>query len=187
MVLPGEVAWYVTGRFYLASTVQDAGYFVHLQGVHGSLFAGDDVSESAAHFTFSSEPFTATTFENGALTLGLDPIGTFNVYLQRKPAGNFDDPSSFASGECIATFRRVSVVVAITVGSAVTVNTFSAKLVTSCPFEFRGRTYDFAQLVPNGITQWGTASPDAIADPPKPFTAVYPFVGSAIACGAAGS
>lgn len=33
---PGEVAWYVTGRFYAAAeggALLDAGYFLHLQGV----------------------------------------------------------------------------------------------------------------------------------------------------------
>ena len=35
-ILPGEVAWYVTGRFYAAAeggALLDAGYFLHLQGV----------------------------------------------------------------------------------------------------------------------------------------------------------
>lgn len=36
-VRAASVAWYVTGRFYLASdgTTQDLGYFLHLQGIQG--------------------------------------------------------------------------------------------------------------------------------------------------------
>ena len=186
MIYPGEVAWYATGRFYVASESQqlfDAGYFVHLQGIDGSLFANDAIGETTAHFTFAAQPFTATNFTNGALTLGIDAVGSFSIYLQRDPCGTFDDPSSFANGQCIATFERVSVVVGATVGSAVTLNAFSARLACSTPFEFNGATYDFAEMLPHGITQWGTASPEAIVPPPSGFTTVVPFVGSAIKVG----
>lgn len=164
----GEVVWYVTGRFYVADdqSLRDGGVFLHLQGVHAPL-------------TFLSEPFRAHDVHNGTLKLGIDEKGAFSVYLNRD--WTYDDPSSFARGECVATFERVSLVVGTTVGSAVTLNTFSARLTSSRPFEYEGRRYDFAQLLPHGITQWGTASPDAIAPPPKGFTAVVPFVGSAVA------
>lgn len=177
-VRPGEVAWYATGRFYIdAPKIRDAGYFVHLQGIDGPLFADGVVSKQNAYFTFLSSPFEATDVTNASLKLGVDTVGTFRIYLQREPRGDFNDPESFARGECVATFRRVSVVVGTTVGSAVTVNTFSAKLVSSSEFTFRGMTYDFARLLPYGITQWGTASPQAVT--PN----VYPFAGSAIAIG----
>jgi hypothetical protein len=186
MIYPGEVAWYATGRFYVASKDQllfDAGFFLHLQGIDGSLFVNDTVSEGNAFFTFAAEPFTATPYTNGALQLGLDAVGGFSVYLQNEPCGTFDDPSSFAKGRCIATFERVSVVVGATVGTAVTLNAFSARLISSEPFEFCGLTYDFAELLPHGITQWGTASPEAITPPPAGYSTVVPFIGSAIKVG----
>lgn len=185
MMRPGEVAWYATGRFYAneAKELFDAGYFVHLQGVAGSLFADDSIGESTAYFTFSAEPFVSKPFANGPLQLGLDRKGSFSVYLQREPRGNFDDPKSFATGECVATFERVSVVVDTTVGSSVIVNAFSARLVSSRPFTFRGGTYDFAELLPHGITQWGTASPEPITPPPQGYTTVLAFVGSAARVG----
>ena len=181
-ILPGQVAWYVTGRFYLdPPSIRDAGYFLHLQGVDGKLFAHDEVSEQNAHFTFLADPFVAKNYTNGALQFGIDPVGSFSVYYQREPQANFADPATFALGQCVATFRRASMVVGTTVGSAVTVNTFSAKLISTSEFEFRGITYDLARLLPNGITQWGTASPQAL------MPDVYPFVGSAIAIGSAPS
>lgn len=185
MIRTGEVAWYATGRFYLAAdqSLVDVGYFVHLQGIGGSVFVDDAIGEGSAHFTFAAQPFTATSFANGALKLGVDAVGGFGIYLQREPCGTFDDPTSFAKGECIATFERVSVVVGTTVGSAVTLNAFSARLVSSTPFAFHGKTYDFAELLPHGITQWGTASPEPIAPPPAGYTTVVPFVGSAIRVG----
>jgi hypothetical protein len=180
-ILAGQVAWYVTGRFYVeAPSIRDAGYFLHLQGVDGKLFAHDDVSEQTAHFTFLADPFVPKDYTNGALQLGIDPVGSFSVYFQREPRGNFADPDTFALGQRVATFRRVSMVVGATVGSAVTVNTFSAQLVSTNEFDFRGITYDLARLLPNGITQWGTASPQAV------MPDVYPFVGSAIAIGSPG-
>lgn len=164
----GEVAWYVTGRFYVAEdhSIRDAGTFLHLQGVRAPL-------------TFLSEPFQAMNIENGTLKLGIDTAGSFSVYLNAD--ASYDDPSSFARGECVATFRRVSIVVGTQVGSAVTLNTFSATLTGSREFEHDGVRYDFARLLPHGITQWGTASPVAIAPPPPGFTTVVPFVGSAVA------
>ncbi len=194
-LLPAELAWYVTGRFYRASdgTLADYGYFLHLPFPELPLFHGPR-SEAAAHFTFAAEPFKADGLTNGALSLGLDPVGAFSVYLQRRPAGTFDDPASFAQGECIATFRRTSLVVGTTVGvsvgatltSATTVplmgtNVFSARLVSSTRFAFGGGHHDFADALGRGITQFGTAAATPIVAPPAGYTLVLPFTGSAIA------
>ena len=188
-ILPGEVAWYVTGRFYAADdgAVLDAGYFLQLQGIDATLFRGDP-GEGAAHLTFLANPFTATPLTNGDLTLGLDAVGEFAVYLNRQPAATFDDPASFGAGEEIARFRRVRVVTGTTVGSGeknqpiFALNVFSARLVSSRPFDLGGRRYDLGRLMPNGITQWGTAATTAAARLPG-YTSVLPFVGSAIAIG----
>jgi hypothetical protein len=62
--LPGEVAWYVTGRFYASAddddsgAAFDSGYFLHLQGVEGKLFSGAP-GEGTAYLTFLADPFTA--------------------------------------------------------------------------------------------------------------------------------
>jgi hypothetical protein len=173
----GQVAWYVTGRFYVnaaTSAIYDAGYFLHLPII------GADLTNQ---FTFLAQPFTPADSYNGDLKVGIDPAGEFSVFLQNPPAADYDDPQSFGQGECIATFRRISIVAGVEVGSAVQNNVFSSVLVSSKPFTFNGATYDFADLVPNGVTQWGTASTNTIDPPPVGYSAVIPFVGSAVAVG----
>jgi hypothetical protein len=185
----GSVAWYVTGRFYTATdqTTQDLGYFLHLQGVAGPLFDGPP-SEKTAFFTFRSAPFTSRPVTNGDLSLGLDATGEFTLYLQRHPGASFDAPHSFSEGEPIATFRRDSVVMGATFTGPsskeglLALNVFTASLVRSQEFEFRGVRYDLRRLLPHGITQWGDASP-TLLPAPKGFEKVCAFVGSAIALG----
>lgn len=185
-LLPGEVFWYATGRFYVAEdkSIQDVGYFLHVQGISGDLFQGKR-GEDTACFTFASTPFHSTDLSNGDLTVGLDTRGEFSIYLNRNPAATFKDPNSFAAGEPIATFRRRSIVAGSSLGEAtgplLMQNVFSAELVSSQEFEFVGARYDFRRLVPNGITQWGIAGPTPI--PLPGYSTVLPFVGSAIAVG----
>ena len=130
-------------------------------------------------------------FDNGSLSLGIDPIGEFSLYLQRRPAGNFDDPASFAKGECIATFRRASMVVGTTVSAPVGkksealigTNVFSAHLIASTPFDFGSGRHDIAEHLGRGITQFGTSAEAPILPTPKGYDLVLPFTGSAIAIG----
>jgi hypothetical protein len=185
---PGEVAWYVTGRFYAENkTLRDAGYFLHLQGIDAELFSEKDRSEATAYLTFLADPFTAKDVVNGNLTLGMDAVGDFSVYLNRTPSASFDDPDSFGAGEEIARFRRVAVVTGATLGAGAAneplfaLNVFSARLVSSRPFELGGRGYDLRRLMPHGITQWGTAAETTTGEVPG-----LPFVGSAIAIGGPG-
>ena len=173
----GEVVWYVTGRFFTTPDQQllDVGYFLHVQGVRGSLFSTPEMSEATALMTFSAEPFKAVTIDNGGLMIGVDLRGKFSVYLRETPGATFDDPDSFAAGQCIATFSRVSIVP--TIKADLLTNVFTAKLVSSRPFELEGVRYDFAELVGFGITQWGTAAVEAASAP------AVPFAGSAIRVG----
>lgn len=193
-LLPASVAWYVTGRFYLSEdekTSQDLGYFLHLEGLQGPLFTDPKApSEATARLTFRSEPFTAAQVTNGDLSLSLDVVGDFSLYLKgAKHAGaSFDRPDSFSDGQRIATFRRVSVVAGGAFKGpkrALSLNVFTARLVWSTEFDFDGQRYDLARLLPNGITQWGEAGPTVVTPPPRGFASVLPFLGSAVAVGGA--
>ncbi|UXI69897.1 hypothetical protein [Tahibacter amnicola] len=187
---PAELAWYVTGRFYRGTDdrLADYGYFIHLAGLDCPLFNGAP-SEKTAHFTFAARPFAASTIVNGELNLALDAVGDFSLFLQREPCGDFDDPQSFAGGECVATFRRTSMVVGTTVSAdngagsqpVVSLNAFSARLVSSAPFTFEGRQYDLGPILGYGITQFGTAATTPVSPVPAGYSTVVPFSGSAIA------
>lgn len=191
-LLPAELAWYATGRFYKArdGSLADYGYFLHLPFLDVPLFDGKR-GEATAHFTFAAKPFTSQPVENGGLSLGIDPVGEFSLYLQRHPAGNFDDPASFAKGECIATFRRTSLVVGTTVSAAIGTttapligtNVFSAQLTASTPFAFGNGVHDIAEHLSRGVTQFGTSAETPILPPPAGYELVLPFTGSAIAIG----
>lgn len=191
-LLPAELAWYVTGRFYEANdgALADYGYFLHLPLPGARMFDGEP-GETTAHFTFAAKPFRAQAAANGALSLGLDPVGEFSLYLQRKPVGTFDDPTSFAEGECIATFRRTSLVVGTTVSDTLGgttaalfgTNVFSARLIASDSFDFGGRRHDLAHYLGAGITQFGTSAATQIEPTPAGYKRVLPFTGSAIALG----
>lgn len=191
MPLPtARVAWYVTGRFYADSKgqMEDLGYFLHLAQVEGDLFAGRPPGEGTALLTFRSSPFTSKPLTNGNLSLGLDVTGDFRLYLNPEGGATFDEPDSFSRGEPVAVFRRVSVVMGETVASPVpggmslAMNVFSADLVSSRPFELGGRRYDLGDIVPHGVTQWGTMNGTPLPAFP-PYDKIYAFSGSAIAVG----
>lgn len=192
-LLPGELAWYVTGRFYAASdgSTADYGYFLHLGGLPIPLFAAAE-GEASAHFTFAATPFTPQPLSNGALSLALDPVGDFFVYYQEQPAGDFNDPATFARGQRIGHFRRTCVVLGTTVDNGATPaqklfanNVFTARLLHSEPFDFRGHRYDLREMLGAGVTQFGTAPGVALPPAPAGFDTVVPFSGSALALGAA--
>lgn len=192
-IRPAQVAWYVTGRFYedQNNLLQDVGYFLYLAGVSGSLFdrAMGDMGEGTARLTFRSEPFSSKPVTNGDVSIGLDAVGTFGVYLN--PGGaTFDSPESFSQGQRIAVFRRVSVVMGETLSSpllgglAIGMNVFSAELVESAPFQLPDGhgPADLGELLPNGVTQWGVASENPLSALPQ-YQRIVAFTGSAIAVG----
>lgn len=194
-LMPAELAWYATGRFYRAEdgTLADYGYFLHLPFADCPMFVGPR-GDTTAHFTFAATPFHDHGVTNGSLSLAIDAEGRFSVYLQRRPAGDFGRPASFAEGECIATFRRTTLVVDTTLADGspsptgsttplVIANLFSARLIDSRPFEFAGRVHDLAECIGAGITQSGIASTTPATPLPKGYTLVLPFTGSAVALG----
>jgi hypothetical protein len=67
-------------------------------------------------------------------------------------------------------------------GLAIASNVFSAELIESLPFTLDGERHDFRDLLPHGITQWGTMNADPLAVFP-PFTRIAAFTGSAVAAG----
>ena len=104
-----EVVWQHVGRIYLnpdTGKAVYAGCVVHLDGVNSSLF-NRSPSEATAYFTFSTDVFTLTPMPNdGDVALDLVSAGTFSVYYNSSPNGDWSNPATFSSGKLIAIFSR---------------------------------------------------------------------------------
>jgi hypothetical protein len=148
-----QTVWQHTGRVYLDPSTGKAlyaGYVVHLNGVSDSLFSGAP-GVGTAYFTFSTDVLALTPMPGNAdLSLYLVSSGTFNVYYNPSPNGDWSDPATFSSGTLIATFKRDQSLFPFftTYG----VHALSETLESSQDFTFNGKTYNFNRMVPNGIT-----------------------------------
>ena len=104
-----QVVWQHVGRVYLNPNTGKAvytGYLVHVNGLTTSLFNGAP-SEATAYFTFSTDVLSLTPLPaNGDVGLSLVSAGTFNVYYNAVPSGDWNNPNSFSGGQLIATFAR---------------------------------------------------------------------------------
>ena len=178
-----QVVWQHVGRVYLNPNTGQAvwaGYIVHINGIKPSLFNGVP-SETTAYFTFTTDVLSLTPMpNNGDMALSLVSPGTLNVYYNSNPAGDWNNPASFSSGQLIATFtRKESLFPELgTIGF----HNLSENLLSSHSFTFNGQLYDFKFMVPNGITfaQFFSTSPlTGISNYPVAFSGV----GTTIAIG----
>jgi hypothetical protein len=148
-----EVVWQHVGRIYLnpdTGKAVYAGYVAHLNGVNSSLFNGSP-SEATAYFTFSTDVLTLTPLPNdGGVGLDLVSAGTFSVYYNSSPNGDWSNPATFSSGKLIATFsRKESLFPQL---GPVAFHSLSETLSSSQSFTFDGQTFDFKCITPDGIT-----------------------------------
>jgi len=183
----GEVAWYVAGQFYIDSNGQafDCGYFTSINGIEGAFFEGDiPLNAAKAYFTFSAmeQPFTGTKSYSGTIPMTQYTKGDWKLYLKNVPGADYQWPQTFSENAThIATFHRGIDALGDSVGWVGT-SVLSFKLVWSVPFEFNQQTYDFKDLIPHGVTQFGSSDGQALPATPQ-YPTVTAFVGSAIALG----
>ena len=148
-----QVVWQHVGRVYLDPNTGKAvyaGYLVHVNGLPSSLFNGAP-SEATAYFTFSTDVLSLTPLpNNGDVGLTLVSAGTFNVYYSAVPSGDWNNPSSFSSGQLIATFTREESL--FPQMGAFSFHSLSEVLTSSSKFTFNGQKYNFKDIAPNGIT-----------------------------------
>ncbi len=179
-----QTVWQHVGRVYLNPSTGKAvyaGYVVHLEGISASLFNGVP-SEAAAFFTFSTDVLSLTPMlSNGDVALYLVSAGTFNVYYNNSPQGDWSNSNTFSSGQLIATFaRRESLFPQFT---AIAVHSLSETLESSQTFTFNGQALNFKRMVPHGITfaQFFSTTPltTGLTDYPVAFAAA----GTTIAVG----
>jgi hypothetical protein len=94
------VACYFVGRAFLNASGQGqvVGYFTDINGIGASdsLFNGTP-SEQTAFFTFRSNVFSLTPLLNGDIGLDLTSAGTFNIYHNPNPNGDWSKPDTFSA------------------------------------------------------------------------------------------
>ena len=87
---------------------------------------------------------------NGDVALTLVSAGTFNVYYNAVPSGDWNNPSSFSSGQLIATFTREESL--FPQMGAFSFHSLSEVLTSSRMFAYNGQNYNFTDIASNGIT-----------------------------------
>lgn len=182
-IILGEVFWYAVGCLYewADGSLQDFGYFVHLGGLPEPLFHGAP-GPSGAFFTFAADRFRSIALPPNdradSFTASIDPPRRFSLYYSAEPAGDFAHPESFARGLAIATFERVTPVAGAATAEYAS-NLFTARLVTSTPFDFAGQRFDLQAMLGRGITQMGAAGAPFTPGTPGAHSA-RSFVGTAV-------
>jgi len=147
----GDVAADLAGRLLVdtSGNAQLIGYYSYISGIQGTFFSGP-TSEATAFFTFRSTPFTIEIVPNGNLfQLFSTPAAGLteyidSVYLNERPAGNFQDPDSFSKGQLIAQFKNTHFT-GTTTGVAGN-EAGSLQLISSRDFVFQGQTYNLRKL-----------------------------------------
>jgi hypothetical protein len=100
------------GRAYLNSSGQGevVGYFTDITGIGASdtLFSKKGPpSEVTAFFTFRSDVFSLKPLPtNGDIGLDLVSAGTFDIYHNSNPQGDWSNPDTYSSGQLVAHFMR---------------------------------------------------------------------------------
>ena len=186
----GSLATNFVGRFYFDPNTFSGfvvGYLPDIAGVAGPLFNGSP-GEGTAYFTFRSNVFQFTQLPtNGDLQLFLLSPGTYAIYFNAQPIGDWSNPDTFSSGQPIAQFKRPEgLVLEFTdIGTHV----IGEDLVSTQPFIFNGHNYDFHSIAPGGLTLLNTLSTtplpgNGIKYKGEDFSLIYPYGGSGIAIGA---
>jgi hypothetical protein len=143
------VPCYFIGRGYLnpdnATTITYS-YFTIISGIPGPLFSGPP-SEKTAFFTGRTDVLEATVLPtNGDVGSIMLAPGTFSVYFNPAPAGDWSNPDTFSSGILIGRYQ-------IAAQEFVQLPTFTRAVGTlsltfSRKFSFNGKTYDLRSLLP---------------------------------------
>lgn len=160
------VACYFVGRAFLSadfSRGEVVGYFTDINGIGAAnaLFNGMP-SEQTAIFTFRSNVFSLTPLPpNGDVGLDLVSAGTFDIYYNSAPSGDWTKPDTFSSGQLVAHFSRPEVLFVQILQSdvaspppfeSISEHAITETLISSQSFTFKGHQFDFNTLVPGGVT-----------------------------------
>jgi hypothetical protein len=107
-------------------------------------------------------PFLLPPSSNGLFTVQLVPTGTATIYYSARPeTRDWTDLTKRSTwGDPVATFVRKSGIFMSTDGGMSGGLTSSAELASSKPFKLNGKTFDFKDLIPHGMTCFETGYSD---------------------------
>jgi hypothetical protein len=108
-------------------------------------------------------PFALPPSSNGLFTAQLVPTGTATIYFSDRPDTRVwtDLTKRSTWGVPVATFVRKAGIFLSTDGGMSGGLTSTAKLASSKPFTLDGKTFDFKDLIPHGMTCFETGYSDA--------------------------
>ena len=165
-----EIACRFVGRAFTnnAGVGEILGYFTSINGVGDSdTVFNDPPSEATAFFTFRALFSLQALPLNGDVQPYIVSSGTFDIYYNPSPNGEWSDPESFSAGQLVAHFMRPeSLFIRVLqsdpanpgVFEAISVHDVTEILASSQSFTFKGHRYDLGNLVPSGITLYETIS-----------------------------
>ena len=165
-----------------------AGYITDIPRISDPLFNGSP-SEKTAFLTFRSDLVTLTPLPpNGVVNLERACAGTFNIYFNPQPNGDWSNPDTFSGdssfpGNPIAHFMRRESLLYQT--DALTRHDVTETLVSSLPFVLNGHRYDLGDIVPGGFTLYETYSNTPVSGITG-FPVVLPGAGNCAAVAAEG-
>jgi hypothetical protein len=182
----GGMVYNYVGHAYINPTTgsgEVAGYFSSIAGIE-TPFDGAP-SEATAYFTYRSEPLTFTALPADVDTaLTLLNAGKWHIYFSSNPASSptsWADPASFSQGQLVADLDHTAL--QIVSSGPVHQAVFSGELLASYDFVYAGRTINFAQFFPNGITNFGSATNTLVQGGAPGFPIVFADAGWAVAKG----
>jgi hypothetical protein len=138
-----------------------AGYIADIPGISDSLFNGSP-SEKTAFLTFRSDLVTLTPLApNGVVNLEGVSAGTFNIYFNPVPAGDWGDPNTFSDGQAfpghpIAHFMRRQSLFYQT--DTLSRHDVTETLESSHSFVLNAHKYNLKDIIPGGFTLYETYS-----------------------------
>jgi len=98
-----------------ATTSIQFGYIDYVNGIDTSIFSGSPQNEATALLTFYSDTVTTGVINNGSMRV-INRVGTFTIYLDSTPDGDFSNPDTFRDGApvMVASLRHQVIIDTVT-------------------------------------------------------------------------